>query len=101
MWLKAEKPGNRKNENEKRQLESGGRSETMRGRYRNPVTATNRIKRQQPAQQQQPFRRCGNDGKWKGKIGFCQGERFLFVRLAAQFVFTYIYISCQRWLAHH
>jgi hypothetical protein len=100
MWLKAEKPGSRKNENEKRQLESGGRSETMRSRYRNPVTATERVKRQQPTQQQ-PFRRCGNDGKWKGKIGFCQGEwDFIFICLAAQFV-LHIYISCQRWLAHH
>ena len=70
MWLNAEKPG-RKNENEKRQLDSAGRSET-RGRQRNSAT-TDRVKRQQTTQQQ-PFRRCGNDGKWKGKLGFCQGE---------------------------
>ena len=23
----------------------------------------------------QPFRRCGDDGKWKGKLGFCQGSK--------------------------
>ena len=52
----------------------------LRGRGRNRSSVA-RIKRQQQQQQagrralqDQPFRRCGDDGKWKGKLGFCQGN---------------------------
>lgn len=42
--------------------------------------ATARDKRQ-PDILNQPVRRCGDDGRWKGKLGFCQGEQSHFLSL--------------------
>lgn len=70
-------------ENDKRQLNFSGRlSSVQQGplrRNRNRHQSEARVKRQQQQQGRralldQPFRRCGDDGKWKGKLGFCQGN---------------------------
>ena len=92
-WIKSGKHNGKKNENDKRQLAVGGSTgsaaeqrATRKGRQRSTGKGE-RIKRQQQQhlQQQQgggrrefpdqPFRRCGDDGKWKGKLGFCQGTK--------------------------
>lgn len=68
-------------ENDKRQLNLAGRLQTVqqirRSRNRQPQGEATRVKRQQQGRRvlmDQPFRRCGDDGKWKGKLGFCQGN---------------------------
>lgn len=94
MDFKGKQPNgnNKKNENDKRQLVavSGPTHQVerlhgmRRGRQRS--NQGERIKRQHQHHQQkpggrrefpdQPFWRCGDDGKWKGKLGFCQGTQF-------------------------
>lgn len=116
--MPTDKTGLKKMENDKRQLNIAGRLQTVqqirRNRNRQQGEPT-RIKRQ-PQQQgrrvlmDQPFRRCGDDGKWKGKLGFCQGKMSrwttpilaLFLSLHPWRVFDMnIYIYIKRWLARH
>lgn len=68
----------KKKENDKRQVVVNAPVQAglqRRGRQRSDQGE--RVKRQLHGRREfpdQPFRRCGDDGKWKGKLGFCQGK---------------------------
>ncbi|KAI9557484.1 hypothetical protein GHT06_017312 [Daphnia sinensis] len=66
----------KKTENDKRQVVVNAPVQAgLQRRGRQRPDQGERVKRQLHGRREfpdQPFRRCGDDGKWKGKLGFCQ-----------------------------